>query len=1414
MKRLVTLLSIFINILAGNLFASVDVQSSFITSNDGLGNNYVRHIFQDSKGFLWMSTLTGLTRYDGHSFYTFRPEKGDPASLLDYHVISSKEDKNHFLWIKIFPEFLNCYDLQHGCFVDFTGCGDHKKRYSHRLETRNGDSWLWHAQSGCRKITYKNGKFESTIYNLENGKLPSNKVKKIIEDAEGNIWVCLAEGLVKITDNEAKLIDSGNSFILAVTYEDTVYFLTLEMKIYKSDPDSGSLKFLLHLSADEGQPCIADDFITQDNWVILTSTRGYIFKLPTEKRITDERFNVPHGQCIKDDEGNLWIYDRKGLIRYINVSTGKVKDFDIEIGDRVRDQWCHLVQDSRGWVWIATFGKGLYIYKPQTDEMTHFTYQVEGTNRICSNSLSNIMKDHSDGIWVTSESTGITHLSVLNDKISYFYPESKDVVNNATSFRLIHQMKNGDIMIGNRDGDIFRYDSQLKHKLENKHFNSSIYAVKEDENGKLWLGSRFNGLSIDNEWHVADINKPNSIASDRIVSIYTDYKNRNWIGCFGGGMSLAVPESGRYNFRNFLTDNNMQWNVRYITGDKNNWMWVGTGDGLYVFHPDSLLNSPDKYYRYNFDNNKLLANQVKYILCDSKDRMWIGTYGGGLSLCEFDGNYADLKFRHFTTSDGLVHNVIQSIIEDNEGKIWIATEYGLSRLTPEAQTFENFFFSSTAHGNVFSESSAMKFLDGRLIFGTNHGLLILDPSMIESQQTATQIALTDLEINGISVRPMEEDSPLKQAITYSENLQLRHFQNSFVIKFSTFDYSINNSSKYTYKLEPYDKDWSTPSSLNFAAYKRLEPGKYKLHVKACNATGIWSEEEATLDIIVKPPFGQSAFAYILYVILGIIFLYVVFRILHNFQRLQNRIQIEKELTDYKLRFFTNISHEFRTPLTLIKGSLEKIENTDSVSKEIAYPIQLMNKSVDRLLRLVNQLLEFRKMQYNKLLLTVEETEVISFLNEIFLSFKELADRKHIDYRFESPVSHHTMYIDRGKVDKIAYNLLSNAFKYTPDKGSIVFSIRIDEENNSFVFSVDDTGVGISKEKQRQLFSRFMQSSFTHDSVGIGLHLTHELVNVHKGVISFRDKETGGSVFIVSLPLDTSKYGEKEFIISDPLADKPAGQPEMNHDGDDENVEILSAEKNPIKRKILLIEDDVDVNKFLEIELSRYYEVKTASDGIMGLEYAQNFDGDLIICDVLMPGMNGFEVTRNLKNDFSTSHIPIILLTAMSTVENQLEGTESGADAYITKPFSLKLLLARISQLIEQREKLREKFSKDPGMNNPLLSSSELDQKFVDQLNAIMEKQMSNPDFSVEEFATSVKMGRTVFFRKMKGVTGYSPNEFMRIYRMKKAIELLQDGTYNISEITYKIGMKDPHYFSRCFKEQFGVPPSSYQKGSK
>lgn len=519
------------------------------------------------------------------------------------------------------------------------------------------------------------------------------------------------------------------------------------------------------------------------------------------------------------------------------------------------------------------------------------------------------------------------------------------------------------------------------------------------------------------------------------------------------------------------------------------------------------------------------------------------------------------------------------------------------------------------------------------------------------------------------------------------------------------------------------------------------------------------------------------------------------------------IQVETQLTEYKLMFFTNISHEFRTPLTMIQGALEKIESLNKIPKEMVYPIQLMNKSTNRMLRLINQLLEFRKMQNNKLSLMLEETDVMVFFYDIYRSFKETADDKQIDFHFAPSTSSYKMFVDQSKLDKIVYNLLSNALKYTPKGGKVVFAIIVNEEVGKLFISVSDNGVGIPKEKQGELFSRFMQSGFSHNSVGIGLHLTYELVNVHKGSISFDENEGGGSVFTVILPLDSSVYGKNDFLVSSILQEESFVHEQcdtyltVNHD---------SVTPDPLnKKRILIIEDDGDVRKFLETELGIYFEIISEPDGLSGLQKAQSFEVDLIICDVLMPGMNGFDVTRKLKRDFETSHIPIILLTAMSTSENKLEGVESGADAYITKPFSSRLLLARIFQLIEQREKLKRKFSNDPAMTSQALCSTELDRKFGEKLQTILEKQLDNPEFTIEDFASAVGVSRAAFFRKVKGVTGYTPNEYMRILRMKRAMELLQEGIYNVSEIAYKVGMNDPLYFSKCFKSHFGAPPSAY-----
>jgi hypothetical protein len=562
-----------------------------------------------------------------------------------------------------------------------------------------------------------------------------------------------------------------------------------------------------------------------------------------------------------------------------------------------------------------------------------------------------------------------------------------------------------------------------------------------------------------------------------------------------------------------------------------------------------------------------------------------------------------------------------------------------------------------------------------------------------------------------------------------------------------------------------------------------------------------------LNIVITPPFWETTWAYLFYFLVVVIVLYVAFCLIRNFNNLRNRIQVETQLTEYKLMFFTNISHEFRTPLTMIQGALEKIESLNKIPKEMVYPIQLMNKSTNRMLRLINQLLEFRKMQNNKLSLMLEETDVMVFFYDIYRSFKETADDKQIDFHFAPSTSSYKMFVDQSKLDKIVYNLLSNALKYTPKGGKVVFAIIVNEEVGKLFISVSDNGVGIPKEKQGELFSRFMQSGFSHNSVGIGLHLTYELVNVHKGSISFDENEGGGSVFTVILPLDSSVYGKNDFLVSSILQEESFVHEQcdtyltVNHD---------SVTPDPLnKKRILIIEDDGDVRKFLETELGIYFEIISEPDGLSGLQKAQSFEVDLIICDVLMPGMNGFDVTRKLKRDFETSHIPIILLTAMSTSENKLEGVESGADAYITKPFSSRLLLARIFQLIEQREKLKRKFSNDPAMTSQALCSTELDRKFGEKLQTILEKQLDNPEFTIEDFASAVGVSRAAFFRKVKGVTGYTPNEYMRILRMKRAMELLQEGIYNVSEIAYKVGMNDPLYFSKCFKSHFGAPPSAY-----
>ena len=1397
------------------LSASVEIRSNKLTTGDGLANNSTRYMMQDSKGFIWLGTLNGLSYYDGNSFVNIYPDINNPLSLADSRIRSMEEDPNGFMWISTISSFISCYDLRHGCFVDFTGNGEYKENYSKFIILSDNSIWLWHNQNGCRRVVYQDGKFSSQAYKEKSGNLPSDKVQFVLESAKGEVWIGTDKGLLKYQNGKTNNLDpQQQNWEHIISYDKYTCIITDKNEIYRHTYSTDKLEKVASLAEsfdDTGH--VTGNFLLHDKWVLFTVNGSYILDIPTGKLSRYSELNIKNGAVTRDNKKNVWVHNYTGNLWYVDITTGKIKPFQFlsskHIGYIDVERYS-IVHDSRDILWISTYGNGLYAYELSTGNLQHFTFEVNQSSHINSNYLQFVIEDRSGGIWVSSEFSGLSHLEILNKGTQRIHPSGENSSDRSNTIRMLFQTQNGNIYMANRMGSLYEYNSALTKVIRQEDFTHNVYSMNEDQEGNLWLGMRGIGLRIGaNKWYENDPRTPNSLSNDQVYSIYRDRKGRMWLGTFGGGLNLAIKTADGYQFKHFLQDNYGEKRIRVIEEDKNGRMWVGTNNGIYIFHPDSLIASPKNYVIYNHANGTFPSNEIRCLMNDDKGNMWIGTSGAGFAVCHPGDSYQHLTFDCYDIKDGLSNAVVQSIVQNKDHKMWIATEYGISRFTPATKQIENYFFSSYTLGNVYSENTACVSNDGKLLFGTNYGLVVLDANKIETLDKPASVIFTGLQINGAHMLPGVEDSPLQEAMPYINELNLKYYQSSLTISFSTFNY-LDGVSKYSYSLPPYDTEWSSPSSLNFATYRNLPPGKYELHVKACNAAGIWGEEKV-MEIVIAPPFWKTGWAYLIYAILIAIAGYFSFRIIRNFNALRNRIAVENQLTEYKLEFFTNISHEFRTPLTLIQGALERIVNMGNHSKDMQHSLKIMDKSTKRMLRLINQLLEFRKMQKNKLALSLEETDVVAFCYEIFLSFKDVSESKNMDFRFEPSQNSYKMPVDKGNLDKVIYNLLSNAFKYTPSNGKIIFKVDVQEQKKQLCIQVIDTGLGIPKEKRAELFKRFMQSSFSHSSVGVGLHLTYGLINIHKGTISYNENEGGGSIFTVELPTDASVYEEKDFLVPNQLLIEEEKQRHKEF-VTDENTDEQAAPPVPLnKRKVLIIEDDNDVREFLKEEISHYFEVVAEADGISGFERAQTYDADLIICDVLMPGMTGFEVTKKLKNEFATSHIPIILLTALNMEEKYLEGIESGADAYITKPFSISLLLARISKLIEQRDKLREKFSNEPGMVHAAICTNNKDSKFLAKLNEMLNEHMVETEFSVDDYANLMGLGRTVFYKKVRGVTGYSPNEYLRVIRLKKAAELLLTEDLTVSEISYKVGINDPYYFSKCFKNQFGIAPSVYQK---
>lgn len=1350
----------------------IEVKAKRVTFQEGLPSNVVSDMQQDQKGFLWFSTYNGLARYDGNVVTTYFDSDSTGVSALIGRTKKALEDVTYKkLWVYSSSERLTCLNMVDGKEEKY--CQDVEKLHFTKWKlVCDGMFWLWGAKDGAMLVDYRSGSFLTRRF--AQAEIGSSQVPLIDSLDKDNVVLCTTDKVFLYSEGRLSCMAKGMRMSRTRPFHHKMLMVSEKGDVYVLR--QGKLQRFSHVAYVDGEVATGD-LLMGNRWILFTNRRSFSIDVRTgEVAECEGEWLIPNGRVLTDNKGRKWIYNKTGVLRLVRQDKlVPLILFSQQTTNYIDHERVHIVEDNHGLIWISTYGKGLFVFNQDLTQSQHFVADKLGESPIASNYLLGIIADRHDGVWVSSEYGGVSHIQVMDKGVERIYPNGEGNMDFSNVVRMVKKMNDGTVMVGTRAGSLYHYSADMSQVLGKSHFDSNVYGIVQMPNGETWIGTRGKGIYGAKGLDFKDRN---------VFCMASDAKHRMWIGTFGKGLSLVYPRKDGYGVKTFFADSVGLNEVRCMVIDKHGVLWCGTSGGLIRIPVDEFVKDASRYKTYVRDY------EIRDVIVDRQGRLWLSASGDGLVQVEPGDGETEPKFHVFNTSNGLVNNLVQSVVDTPDGNLWISTQQGVTAWNARKKSFENYMFSRNPMGNVYNENSAVCLDDGRVVLGGNYGLTIIQPSRLSHVSGLTDVVFT--------------------SYPYSDEITLTYEQRSPNIHFSILDYSDVRNVKYTYRLEGFDQSWSNPSSTPWAAYQKLPAGKYILHVKACSSDGIWGKE-SMLVIHIKPPFYLTSWAIMIYVLLVLGVIILVVKFVHDKNVLRNRIRLEQELTRYKLVFFTNIAHEFRTPLTLMQGSLEKekrIMKANRWQTELEKTIRVMDKSVQRMLRLIDQLLEFRKMQAGKLKLSLQETDAVMFVKGICRMFDDAAESKEIAYSFESSEPAHAMFLDQQMIDKVVFNLLSNAFKYTPAKGTISVSLSF---TDVMTIRVADTGVGIPQEKREQLFSRFMQSSYTGESFGIGLHLTHELVRTHHGEITYQENEGGGSVFLVTIPLQKDCYEASDFLVKDSpilkadLAKERDGQEEKTTDA------VPSAPSAPLNRRtILLIEDDNDVREFLLSELESCFDLKVASDGKTGIAMAKELDVDLIVSDVMMPGMNGFELTKRLKNSFETSHIPIILLTALSTDENVLEGTESGADAYITKPFSPQLLMARILQLLNQREILRQKFGKEPQEIRSAMLSNEQDSLFVKRLDSIVYSRLGEQDLSVDKVAGLLHLGRTIFYKKVRGTTGYTPNEYIRVIRLRKAAELLKEGEKNVSEVAYAVGFDNPYYFSKCFKEQFGMPPSQYR----
>jgi signal transduction histidine kinase/DNA-binding response OmpR family regulator len=976
---------------------------------------------------------------------------------------------------------------------------------------------------------------------------------------------------------------------------------------------------------------------------------------------------------------------------------------------------------------------------------------------------------------------------------------------------------------------------------QNSFLPGVVYCIMQDNESNIWLGIKGEGLlklskkEGANKWDVIHFRRREddlySLNDNRVYSIYQDKKGRIWIGTYGGGLNLlATSSEGKtifINYRNNLKNYPVEScnRIRFITEDEMGHLCIGSTGGLLMLSlnfrlPENIVFR--HFARIPGKKESLSNNDVHGICITKKGDMYIATFGGGINkVVSRDKNGYPVRFKSYTISDGLQSDITLAIMEDNKGILWISSENNLTKFNPEKETFETFAeIKRFMKVNNFSEASTCRLKNGEMFFGFTGGLLSFKPEEIKKNTYKPYISFSNFQLFN-KVVPIGEKSPLYKSIDDVTHLELKHKQNYLSIEFAALDYEEPEYIQYAYKLEGFDEEWKYSQKQRVANYTNLPKGEYVFCVKSTNSEGVWLGNERRLPIKVNPSFWETPFAWILYFIFFAMLVFLCLYILIKIYRLEANVKLEKKLSEMKIRFLTDISHEIRTPLTMVTAPVEYMMNDDRTPEDVKKQLQIISHSTNRILRLVNQILDFRKIQF--LRLRVVETELATFVMDIFNNFTEIAESQNINYQFINKAIGEKIWVDRDCLEKIVMNLLSNAFKYTPSGGTI--KVFVVDEDKYISIKVSDDGPGISKEKQKSLFIRF--SSFNEDkskpSTGIGLSMVKDLADKHSAKVSVESEIGKGSCFTVSFLTGFSHF-EKKTI--DMAASDGSYEQNQEISGENDKVPGMNNAKEFIKKKnnngrqtVLIVEDDNDLRSFLITILSKDYNIIEATDGADGLKKCKENLPDFIISDIMMPNMDGIELLQNIRGDIDTSHIPVILLTAKTNIESKLEGLSYGADDYITKPFSVQYFKARIDNLLMQRKRLQDIFSSNLSTGfhefdpKPFLITSQ-DEMLMQKAVQVIENNIDNSNFTVEEFGQAVGMSRSSFYNKVKSLTGFSPVEFIRDIRLKRAKQLLETKQLLIKEVAFMTGFSDTKYFGECFKNKYGMTPMEYKNKRK